>query len=159
MKNILATTVIALFVSAAAAQTGGGIAVSEVKMTRTADSVTVEMIVAISPDAVPDLQGMEVVPVISGVEERNLRFPAVVVNGRNRARVYERQAILGYGELADPPPLRVVNLDPESPDTTVEYSARVAGGDWVEDASMNIVWVLVSPAGERHSYSTPVAGE
>lgn len=160
-KRYIATVLSAVFavVSIHAAAQSEGIAASGIKLTLGADSVLLEMTVRVSPGAVHDLHGVELVPVLSDGEDRGIRFPGVLVNGRNRARIYERRARLGNEKILRNPPFRVVNLVRGSGGETIDYSARAAAGDWTEGASLHLVYELISPAEKRRAYSLPVTAE
>jgi hypothetical protein len=156
MKKAFITIFIALFSTAAAAQ--HGITASDITMTASGDSIVLEMKLAVSAGAVTGLQSMTVVPTLSDGAGSSVQFPGVVVNGRNRARIYARHTKFRYDEIVGNPPYSVVNLDRRFTGDTLAYSARIAAESWMERASPGIVFVLTSPAGERQSYSVPVSG-
>ncbi len=157
MRKIFIVILTTLFSAAAVAQTGG-IEVSQAAMRSSDDTLTITMAVTVHPDAVSKLQGMAVVPVLSGGSGEIVRFPAVVVNGRNRARIYARHAKFRYREIVGNPPYRVVDLNRKFTGATLAYSAQIAAEPWMERASLNLEYVLISPAGERRSYAVPVSG-
>ncbi len=156
MKKILISTVLALAATVAIAQTGG-ITPSGIQLTRKGTNLTLEMTVAVSPDAVPRLQSVELVPVLSDDKGHSVGFPGVVVNGRDRIRIYQRNEKLGYGSDDPTRPFQVVNLWRGNSGATVAYSVAAAHEEWMDDASLSLVYMLISPAGEHHSYSSPVA--
>ncbi len=135
-----------------------GITVTNVNMTSTAEGPRLEMSVAISPGAVTNLQGIAVVPTLADAAGNRAVFPPVLVNGKNRGLIYERHEKLGFPEMEENPPYLTMNIDPDHPGGNVAYSAPIAGESWMANASLNLAFVLVSPAGERHSYSTSVTG-
>jgi hypothetical protein len=155
MGKILTTIAVSLFSVAAAAQSADGIAASGVKMTRSGGGIVLEMTVSVAPDAVPVLQGVELVPVLSDGAGHSFRFPGVLVNGRGRMRIYRREKLLYPSATDGEQPFRVVELGRGNPGATVEYSVRAEAEEWMEGASLSFVYVLISPAGERHSYSSP----
>jgi hypothetical protein len=157
MKKTFVTIFIALFSVVAAAQTRG-IAVSDIAMTTLGDSIVLEMKLAVSAEAVTELQSMTVVPTLSDGAGNSVRFPSVVVNGRNMARIYVRHTKFRYDEIVGNPPFSVVNLDRGFAGNTLAYSARVAADSRMNGASLGIVFELASPAGERQRYSVPVSG-
>ncbi len=154
MRKIFATMVFALAATVAFAQPGG-IVPSGVKLIRGENQLVLEMSIAVSPDAVPRHQSVELVPVLSGSGEQSLRFPGVLVNGRGRVRIYQRHEKLGFIPKEQAPLFRVVNLWRGNSGATVDYLIRVAYEEWMDDANLNLVWILISPAGERHSYTSP----
>ncbi len=159
-RHIIVTTLLVMtWVAAQAqAQQQPGITVTEVNLASTPEGPRLEMNVAISPGAVTNLQGIAVVPSLTDAAGHNAVFPAVLVNGRNRGLIYQRHEKFGYTEIVDNPPYIEMTIDEKHPGGRVAYSAPIAGQGWMESASLNLAFVLVSPAGERHSYSTAVTG-
>ncbi len=145
-------------IAAAQAQQRPGVTVTDIHLSSTIEGPRLEMNVAISPGAVTNLQGIAVVPTLADASGHSAVFPPVLVNGRNRGRIYERHEKFGYTEIEQYPPYIVMTIDSKHPGGNVAYSAPIAGEGWMENASLNLAFVLVSPAGERHSYSTAVAG-
>lgn len=156
MKNIFATILLALFSAAATAQTGG-ITASDVRITRSDDGVTLEMTLDIAPGAVTSLQGVSVAPMLSDEAGHRVTFPHVLVNGKNRARIYKRHAKFRYTEIVKNPPYKVINTGRKTGSGTVDYSMRIAGEEWMNDADLGLVFKLISPAGERQEYTAFIA--
>jgi hypothetical protein len=140
----------------ATAQTSG-IETSQVTMTTRGDSVFLEMWLAISPKAVNKLQGMELVPILSDGTGKGVRFPSVLVNGRNRARIYARHKKFGYDEIVQNPPYAVMNLNRKFAGDTIAYTAGVVVPH-MGAGSIRLEYILISPAGERQSYTVPISG-
>jgi hypothetical protein len=147
----------------ASAQNFGGISASDVKMSRIAGGVLLEMTITVSPDAVQSLQSVAVVPTLVNGEQ-TIKFPGVLVNGHNKSRIFKRHSKMRYSEIVDNPPFHVVNIDRKFKGETIDYSVVVEGENGVGiDAPTSlkelcIEFLVSSPAGERHSYSMPVSG-
>ncbi len=135
----------------------GGIVVSDIRMSELPGEMTLQMTLDIAPDAVSSTQGIAVALTIAGAGYE-ASFPGVLINGRNRARIYERQVKLGYIDTDEAPPFRVITIDGKGPATRVDYSAHIEPQRWMEGASMHLVYELFSPGGERRSYIIPVGG-
>jgi hypothetical protein len=157
MKKILVSIVFALTASIATAQTGS-IEPSGMEFTRNGSDIALRMNVAVSAHAVPRQQSIELIPMLSDGMGHSASFPVVLVNGRSRVKVYQRGEKLGYGAGSPSRPAHVVNLWRGSEDLTIAYSVGIPYEEWMRDASLSFVWVLISPAGERHAYSSPDTG-
>jgi hypothetical protein len=156
MRKIFIAMFFASLSVAATAQTRG-IEASQVTMTSKGDSVLLEMRLAISPKAVNKLQGVELIPILSDGTGEGVRFPSVVVNGSNRARIYARHEKFRYDAIVQNPPCVVVDLNRKFTGDTIAYSAGVAAPH-MGAGSIRLEYILISPAGERQSYAVPVSG-
>ncbi|MDR2890547.1 MAG: DUF3868 domain-containing protein [Alistipes sp.] len=125
----------------------GGISASGIALTPLERTVLLDMALEVADSAVTERQGVAVVPYLSdGVSEAE--FPSVLVNGKSRNRIYERQTRFGNTGLSENAPTEVMVVDRKHPGGTIDYSASIAREEWMDGASLGIRFVLVSPAGE-----------
>jgi outer membrane protein OmpA-like peptidoglycan-associated protein len=136
-----------------------GITVSGVKLTATPQGPHLVMKVAVSADAVSSLQSVSVVPTLSAGTRGSANFPHVLINGKNRSRIWERHEKFGYTEIVENPPHSVVTVDSRFRGGSVDYVASLDSEDWMSGATLGISLVVISPGGERQSYDLPIAAE
>ncbi len=129
-----------------------GITVSNIVVVPSEDEVRLDMELTVKGDAVTKLQGMAIVPYFSD-NDLKAEFPYVLVNSKNRNRIFERQKEFRNTEIITNPPLEVVVVDRKHRDETINYSARIARRPWMDNAVMNFRFSLISPAGETLCYT------
>ncbi len=158
MKKFFTTIVFALFCASAAAQTIGGVTATGVSMIPDGEGLLLKMTVTVAPNSVTSLQSMSVIPVLSDGAGSSVRFPHILINGKNRSKIYERQLKFGHADLVANPPWRVINLDRRNRGGTIEYLARLDGAGRLAGGALSLVFELGSPAGVRQTYAIPVTG-
>jgi outer membrane protein OmpA-like peptidoglycan-associated protein len=137
------------------AQDFGGVSVSAVNMKHSGEDMLLEMKLAVSPDAAGSLQSVAVSPVMTLRGGEKVRFPSVLVNGRNRARIYKRHSKMRYSEIVNNPPFKVIDIKRKFTGEVVEYSAWMKVG-FQSVGDLNLEFLVSAPAGERHSYTVPL---
>lgn len=157
MKKFFLTIALATVFSQTAytalAQTfNGGIEATDIRITPTGGSVLLEMKLVVADNAVTKLQGLAIIPYISnGI--RTVEFPYVLVNGKNRNRIFERQRKFRNTEIAQNPPREVMVIDRKHKGGTIDYSASVVREGWMDSGVVGVRFVLTSPAGERQYFT------
>lgn len=153
---IILTVFAGTVLSASAQNINGGIEASGVKMTKTESSVLLEMELDIHKDAVGKCQSIAVSPALSNGAD-HADFPYVLVNGKNKRQIFDRQKKFGYTALVQNPPLEVVNIDKKNQGKKINYAAEVPYESWMENASLSIDLVLSSCANELQLYALEVS--
>lgn len=91
-------------------------------------------------------KSLELIPVLKG-SKGSMSFPSILINGRNRNKVYKRKAALGNlkGESV---PYTVIRKGEIS---IIHYVQQVPYEDWMDDASLNLVEDVCGCAGTNES--------
>jgi hypothetical protein len=143
---ILSAVFAALSLNLPAQTVNGGVGVSDAKVSREGNSILLEMALDIPKEIVTKYQSMAITPIITnGTEEA--RFPYVLVNGKNKSRMYKRKEKFDYTRLIENPPAEVVDVDRKYKGGTVDYSAGVVYEPWMDNASVNVEYLVSSCAG------------
>lgn len=162
MKNTYIYILLAAFLvvspDAGAQKLSGSIEATDLRLTNTGSTVSLEMLLQINDNAASKCQSVAVIPTLSD-GSRSADFPYVLINGRKAKNIYERRDKFGFTELRDNPPYRVVNMSKKLVGgTTVSYSAEIPAAAWTDGATLKLGILLASCAGERQYYAMETTG-
>lgn len=153
---IIAAAVAATSAGVSAQGFDGAMDVSAPTVTYIDGKVLLEMTITVDGDAVGKCHSIAVAPVISeGANEAV--FPYVLVNGRKQRQQFERRSKFRFTELTQNPPYRIMNIDRRNRGGIIGYSAEIPRQDWMQDASLNMRFVLLTCSGERQVYTAKLA--
>ncbi len=134
----------------------GGVKISNAKITPVGENLCLTMAIDIEDDAIGTLHAMAIVPYMSdGTFEAD--FPYALVNGKNRNKIFKRHSNFRYEEMVDNMPVQVFKVDKHGSGGRLDYKADIHHDAWMDDASLLVKFVLVSPAGMRRYYTMDVS--
>lgn len=122
----------------------GSISVEPNELKQEGDSLHLKMNLEIPMNQldIKSRQSITLIPVLEG-SKGSMSFPSILINGRNRDKVYKRQMALNKKQ-SSPVPYEVVRKGSSS---TIYYSQSVPFEAWMEDSHLSIVEDLCGCAG------------
>lgn len=135
MKKILNTYITIVLLATVSLGAAAQISVTSNELRKKGNSLSIDATITVPGDAVKSKNFIELTPVLETGNQK-MGLPSVLVNGKNRQKVYERMAALG--NLDEEPRFAVVKAA-EAAEHKVEYKTTIPWEDWMRDARFVLV--------------------
>lgn len=135
MKKILKTYMaVALLIAGAFTATAQtkSVSVTNNNLIRKGNTVYIDAIIEVDADYVKSKKSLTLTPIIESSNQKT-GLPSVLLNGKNRQKVYQRE--IDLGNLDDIPRYAVINAH-EAPTHTISYKTTIPWEDWMKNANL-----------------------
>ncbi|MDR2979161.1 MAG: DUF3868 domain-containing protein [Bacteroidales bacterium] len=158
MKKILNTFIMIVLLAivslGAAAQNFPTVTTTSNDLRKKGNTLSIDATITIPGDAVKSKNFIELTPVLE-TSNQKMGLPSILVNGKNRQKVYDRMVALG--NLEEEPRFAVVKAA-EAGEHKVEYKTTILWEDWMRDARFVLVQDLCGCGKETPGEPILIAG-
>ncbi|MDH6313976.1 hypothetical protein M2137_002769 [Parabacteroides sp. PFB2-10] len=132
MKKYLHTCIVLVLFAAGtlSAMAQSTVSVTSNELKRKGNTVSIDATIRIPGDIVKSKEFLTLTPVLEA-ESQKMGLPSILINGKNRDKVYHREIALN--NLEDEPRF-VVLVAPEQDEHVVEYKTTIPWEDWMHSA-------------------------
>lgn len=130
MKIFLAAVLLALVSPVVKGQTASPVKVACNELTQKGDSVRIDAVITVRSELIESRKSLTLTPVLESASQK-MGLPSVLLNGKNRQKVYQREIALG--NLQDEPRYVVIKAH-DQPEVSVPYVLSVPFEPWMKEA-------------------------
>lgn len=153
MKRILLTIYTLLLTFTGYAQYSEIAALSSILLEEKEDSLHIEMAIMVHSHSVNPYQSLTIIPELSAEKEkRTYTFPEVLINGKKKARFYNRNIHFNYRKDEYHPPYMRLDIN-RTTDTILVYNYSVPYELWMDTASLKVHQILAGCADSEKRYT------